>query len=271
MALSDCRYGTHVSTLVMLSRLYRDQHLKSHFLYGIRRRWASRYVLVFLLIGVLSLPALSQEKLYSISAAGSFTSSSRLFYNIEATDEFARSQYIAFRDIFGFGFDVRRIIEDTRLQVGISAEYLSTQEKHFQQDSLMLVPVENGYWIVPIELSGYFTIPFSSSTIRLYIGGGGGVYFGEGRYSKAEERASIVDTKNGFGIHVVTGVEYALAEWFALRGELKFRDLQFESTHTFTKSFVNYRGRPVRLDQTPSPSRVNVDGMVFHAGIVVRW
>ncbi len=104
------------------------------------------------------------------------------------------------------------------------------------------------------------------------MGCGSGVYFGQRHYSIAGERASIVNTKTGAGIHVVTGIEYSLAGWFAIRSEVKFRDLQFESSHMFTKSSVDYQGRTIQLpDQTPRRSRINVDGMLLDAGIVIRF
>lgn len=233
-------------------------------------RW--NYHIILVALAMVSFQAAhAQEPLYSVSLKGNYTISSRLFYNIEASDEFLRRQYLAIDNIFGVGVDVRRLIEETWLQVGISVEYLRKKETGVIRISSARVPVEDGFWTVPVEMSGYFIIPFSSATFRLYIGGGGGLYFGERRYAIAEERASIVDTKKGMGIHVVTGVEYAITEWFAIRSEVKFRDLQFESTHLFTKSSVSYNGTIVTLDQTPSRSRINVDGMLIDAGIVLRF
>lgn len=231
------------------------------------QRW---FLISCLLVGIVC-PALSQEKAYSISIKGSFTISSRLFYNIDARDEISRGQYINLDDIFGFGVDVRKTIKDTRLEVGIALEYLSARESGFVRVSNTRVPIEDGYWTVPVELSGYFVIPFSTETVRMYIGGGGGVYFGERRYTIADERADIVDSKMGIGIHVVTGFEYSLKEWVALRSEIKFRDLQFESTHAFSKSSTMYNGVTVALKQEPTRSRINVDGMLIDVGIVIRF
>lgn len=223
-----------------------------------------------LTIGI-SFSAQSQETAYSVSVNGNFTISSRLFYNIDARDEFSRGQYISLEDIFGFGMDVRRTIDDTRIVIGISAEYLSTHEANSVRYANTRIPIEDGYWTVPVELSSYFIIPFSSDVARLYIGGGLGVYFGERQYAVAEERADIVDSQMGIGIHVVTGFEYSLSRWLALKSEIKFRDLQFESTHAFSKSSTVYNGVIVPLQQEPSRSRVNVDGMLIDAGVVIRF
>lgn len=212
-----------------------------------------------------------QTDLYSLTARGSFTTSSKLFYNIESPSEFLRNQYFALDDVFGVGFDVRRSFAQSRLQVGLSVEYLSARETFSAAVPSGTVPAVNGYWAVPIEVSGYFLIPFSTADLRFYIGGGIGVYLGERRYSIADESAAIVSTKPGAGIHVATGVEYSLREWLSLRSEVKFRDLQFESTHRFDKSYVVYNGMVVALDQTPTRSRVNIDGMMLDVGIVFKF
>jgi len=234
----------------------------------IKLRRVAVFAMFFLLIpsGLFA-----QTDFYSLSVRGSFTTSSKLFFNIGEPSEFLRNQYFALDDVLGIGFDVRRSFAESRLQVGISVEYLGTRETFAAVVSSGTVPVVNGYWAVPIELSGYFLIPFSTADLRLYIGGGLGIYLGERRHSVAGETAAIISSTPGAGIHVTTGLEYSLTKWFALRSEVKFRDLQFESTHRFDKDFVVYNGRTVVLDKTPSRSRVNVDGMTLDAGIVVRF
>jgi len=232
---------------------------------------AGRWVAI-LLATVLLVPSLrSQQKVYSIAVKGNLTTSSRLYHAVDAPDEFVRSQYIEVNDIWGYGIDIRRTIEDTRLQIGLSVEYLSGTESASQMVGSTSVPVEDGFWTVPVELSGYFIIPFSSEIFKLYIGGGGGVYVGKRTYSKGNEQADVVDSRNGFGIHIATGLEYSFASWLSVRSEVKFRDLQFESTKAFSRSSTTYRGVTVPLDQTPSRARINVDGMLVDAGLVVRF
>lgn len=213
----------------------------------------------------------SQEKMYSAAVKGNLTTSSRLFYNVDAGDEFARSQFVEVNNIFGFGVDIRRTIEDTRLQIGLSVEYLSGTESGSRWVGSTRVPIEDGFWTVPVELSGYFIIPFSSETFKLYIGGGAGVYVGKRTYSIGNEKADVVDSKNGAGIHIATGLEYSFAPWLSIRSEVKFRDLQFESSYAFSKSSTTYQGVTVQLNRDPSRARINVDGMLIDAGVVVRF
>lgn len=218
----------------------------------------TRFIHGFVLVSIVSLvgtsPLLSQQRLYSLAVKGNFTFSSRLFTNIDAPDQFTRSQYTSINNIFGFGIDFRRGIDDTRLEVGISAEYLTAREKFISQSAVF----EDGFWAIPVELTGYFVIPFSSESARLYIGGGAGFYWGERQLTVDDVKRTVLDSEPGIGIHVLTGFQYSLNEWFALRSELKFRDIQFETT-------------VVSSTNVPTRARINVDGMVVDAGLLLRF
>jgi hypothetical protein len=223
-----------------------------------------RFTLTAYLLVLSSGVCWSVENLPSVSLKASLTTSSRLFYDIDTRDELGRTPYVELYDIFGIGIDVRQSIDDTRMQIGLSVEYLTTREGRVARIGSSRIPVEDGFWVVPVELTGYFVIPFSSDTYRLYIGGGAGMYIGERIYSVAGERGDVVDSRHGFGIHVVTGFEYSPVTWFAVRSELKFRDLQFDSATRFSGSAVPYVGAgPIR-------ARVNVDGMLLDVGIVLQ-
>jgi hypothetical protein len=198
--------------------------------------------------------SVGQENPYSLGLKGNFTFSSRLFPNIDALDEVIRSQYTSIENIFGFGIDFRRAIDDTRLEVGVSAEYLSAREKFRSRSDV----VEDGFWAVPVELTGYFVIPFSSEHARLYIGGGVGAYWGGRVLTVGDAKRDVLDNQPGIGIHVLTGFQYGLNDWFALRSELKFRDIQFEST-------------VLSSNNEPTRARIDVDGMVVDAAVVVRF
>lgn len=213
----------------------------------------------------------AQESNYSIFLSGNLTITSRLFFNIEAVDPVVRNQSLSIDNIFGVGLELRRAFPGTGLQIGISAEYLGKTQVSTTRQLGVPIPIEDGFWAVPVEFNGYFVVPFSGPTFQLYIGGGGGVYFGERRYSIAGERSAILDKKPGVGIHVITGVQFALTDWLAVRSDLKFRDINFETVHRFEKASVEYNGRVVSLDQTPTRSRMNVDGMMLDAGIVLRF
>jgi hypothetical protein len=214
----------------------------------------------------------AQERPNSVELFGTFIGSSKLFHHPDDPDELVRSQFLPLNDIFSAGVDIRHVVEDLRIQIGVSAEYISkTDIISIPLSSSGSVPVRDGFTAIPVELSGYFFIPLGDEKIRFYMGGGGGAYFGTRRYSFAGAEAVPVERNIGFGIHVLSGAQYALGEAMVLRSELKFRDVQFETTNRFEQLSTTYVGRTILLDQTPLRSRVNIDGMTLTLGLVFRF
>ncbi len=214
----------------------------------------------------------AQDRPYSVSLFGTFTSSSKLFHHPDDPDQIIRSQFLPLDDIFSAGIDIRRSIENLRIRIGLSAEYISTSDLiSVPLSPSGSIPVEDGFTAVPVELSGYFMIPFGDESIQFYMGGGGGLYFGARKYRFGDAEAATVARSTGAGIHVLSGVEYAIKPSLSLRSEIKFRDVQFETTNRFERSSTTYLGRTILLDQSPLPSRVNIDGLTVHLGIVFHF
>lgn len=223
---------------------------------------------------VLSTPLNGQQvSSYSISGIGTFTTSSKLFRNANATDELLQSSFLPLNSIFSIGIDLRRSIEPIPLQIGISIEYFSASET-YTLTSLTTsdnVPVLDGFYAIPVEISGYFPIPIGTSSIQVYMGGGGGIYFGNRRYEYGGTPAAVVGRNVGFGIHILSGVDIALSRMFSLRTEIKFRDIQLKTTNRFTSFSTLVNGHLIPLDQDPLVSRINIDGMTLNFGFAYHF
>jgi opacity protein-like surface antigen len=209
----------------------------------------------------------AQERMFSILLKGNLTTTGRLFPNPGATDPLARAQSYGFADFFGYGFEVQYHITGTHLSVGLSADAIrSTQSRTISVSAQRVVPAEDGFRVVPVELTGYFRIPITEGSFGVYMGGGAGVYFGERQYSLAGLDAPVVSRAAGYGIHVLGGVQYRFTDHFSLCTELKFRDAHFESTNAFTQLQVRYGSTIVNLPQKPFLSSIHTDGMVVQLG-----
>jgi hypothetical protein len=214
----------------------------------------------------------AQEHPYSLGLFGTFISSSKLFHHPDDPDQIIRSQFLPLDDIFSAGFDLRRNFEQFRAQVGLSAEYISkTEVVYIPLSSTVSIPSEDGFTAIPIELSGYFLIPLGDTKLQIYMGGGGGIYLGTRTYRLGETEAPTVERNTGYGIHVLSGVEYWLKPGLSLRSDVKFRDIQFETINRFESLTTTYLGRTILLDQTPLQSRVSIDGMTLTLGIAVHF
>jgi hypothetical protein len=209
----------------------------------------------------------AQERTFSVLVKGNLTTMGQLYPNPGATDPVARAESYGFADFFGYGFEVQYHIVGTNLSVGASADVIrDRQSRAIIVGAQRVIPVEDGFRVIPVELTGYFRIPITEGSFGVYMGGGVGVYFGERRYSLAGLDAPVVSSTAGYGIHVLGGVEYRFTGHLSLSTELKFRDAHFESTNTFTRLQVRYGDTVVNLPQKPFLSSIHTDGMVVQFG-----
>jgi hypothetical protein len=204
----------------------------------------------------------------SIAVFGTYHSSSELFHHVNDPDASLRDQYLPLDNILCAGIDYRRRVESLRLELIASVEYIGARTG-------ISIPVANtpisgsdGYAVIPIELSAVFDVPMGTDAFRMYVGGGGGVYFGWRRYETDGVTASIDSRSPGAGIQILTGIEVPFWRQFAFRTEVKFRDVRFESTSHFPAAYGTSGLLPLATD--PVTSRVSIDGTTLHFGIAWR-
>ena len=225
-----------------------------------------------LCIALSSVNSSAQDRPYDLALFGTFTTTSKLFHHPNDADELLRGEFLPLNGIFSAGIDLRRSFESIRIQLGVSIEYIKKTETSYISDvASTLIPVKYGFTAIPIELTGYFIIPVGTEDLHLYMGGGGGMYFGNRRYEYAGVSSVIVDRKVGYGIHIISGIQYALHARVSLRSELKFRQIQFENVNRFIEDTAVYNGVVVALDPEPFSSRIDIDGMTLNLGLVLHF
>jgi hypothetical protein len=194
---------------------------------------------------------IAQEDNYSISLKISYTTSSKIFLNSNSPDLFLRGKNLSVENIYGGGFEVRRKITDSQIQIGLSADYVSKLVNFTRTNT------KDGFWSIPVELTGYFYIPVLDGGVKIFIGGGGGYYIGERTYSISQSNAQIVSRSPGVGIHILGGVDYYFYKGFGVRSQLKFRDVQFKTISRFPGTSTDDLN-----------SQINIDGMTVEMGLV---
>lgn len=228
-----------------------------------------RLILLILCSGVWCVSA-ANDLNASITLKGTFTTNTRFLYHLERTEYYDPGRVISSN--LGYGADVRWNIMWERFYLGFSVEKIRAVETVPMIDSrrpFLRIPVEEGFDVVAVELSGYYVVPISSDNVQFYLGGGFGAYDGERLYSVANVRAATVRSTSNIGIHVLTGIDYRFFSHVALRGELKFRDPHFDVTNKFDQPFAMYEGYRIPLDQSETTSRVNLYGVNYMLGVVV--
>lgn len=220
---------------------------------------------------LLGTAAYGQDQSFAVVLRGNFTTGSELFPEPNSPDPAARARSLSMNGIPGAGLEFRFFPRGADVAVGLSADYLSTSENLRIAGLPRTVPAEDGYRVIPVELTGYFLLPFSNSSLGAYMGGGAGAYFGRRVTRIAGVEALPLTRKAGFGIHVLGGVLLRLSAFVSLHADMKFRDVQFETTTVFPVAQTVYDGIPVALDREPRVSRVHVDGIVFQLGTALSW
>lgn len=243
---------------------------RAHVLVGRRsRRWI---VCVGLLTVVGVGCAQAEDKPFSISLKGNFTTAAQLFPQPSSSDEVLRAQFFSLKNIWGVSAELRYRFLETDLAVALSVDYLrTTRTSSIRLSGNRQIPVEDGYRVVPVEVTGYFFIPLSSDPFGVYMGGGVGAYVGRRLYSIGGVEAPVVDRTIGFGIHVLSGVSYRVTEMISVVGEMKFRDVQFTSINKFDTPTIQYGTIVLPVSMEPFDSRVHTDGIIFQLGIVVAF
>lgn len=214
------------------------------------------------------------EKQFSLSFSANYTTTARFFLNPNAIQKLLREENVELVDIYSGSIDCRYRISETVI-IGLGTEYIEKVSKQRNvigfPSQLAGVEVEEGFRMIPIELSVYYYIPFSTEDFKFFMGGGAGIYIGE--YIRDFANVSLQNVSRDFslGIHGRLGMEYMLADYFSVRGEMKFRDPDFRMESKYDKEFFTYEGSIRVLPQEAFPTRVNIDGMTFSIGAVLHF
>lgn len=230
-----------------------------------------------LLIVFLAIPTLAQfnNHNFGIAINGVYTTSAEIFLNPNASDVVVRNRAIEVEDIFNPGVDFRYRLSDFFF-LGLNVEYIKKTSTGpnltaFIGSQVLTFEVEDGFNLIPIELSAHYFFPFSTEDFKFLMGGGLGYYHGEFIRKFADAELSLVQRKVAFGIHVSASMDYMVIENFSLRFEMKFRDPQYNVKSRYTKTEVFLDGTLVLLPDEEFETKVNVNGITFVLGAVLHF
>lgn len=226
---------------------------------------------IFLSIFILTVLLQAQNK-FNFSLNGSYTTSAKIYLSPNASDPEIRNRSFPLSSFFSQGMELRCFLTDN-INVSFNIEYLTSKETGrnlvvFSNNSAVEIDVEDGFNLIPLELSIYYLLPFSSEGFKLYMGGGIGYYYGEMIRSFGDISVSTVNRKLSYGIHATVSADFLINNFFGIRGELKFRDPQFTVTSEYNKQSTNFNGNDILIGQKTFDSKINVDGVTFTFGLV---
>ncbi len=213
-------------------------------------------------------------KRFSFSLYGEYVSSGQLQSNIRSSDPFQRSSSIDLKGGFGYGGEINYIPSflNHELTFYLSTEYFKIDETdlalRFEQDTVSeAVSLEEKLSLIPIELGVKWNLPVGTENFKIYIGGGGGLYFGDReRVIAGLFHSHTISKTPGFSLNVLTGMLLYIAQNLAANFELKFREAAYDVQSGFDLNTIYINGYGFSLEN-PIYSRIIIDGVRVSLGL----
>ncbi|HWP81676.1 MAG TPA: hypothetical protein VNN76_03370 [Bacteroidota bacterium] len=209
----------------------------------------------------------------SLVLRGSYTTTSKVFYNPDSPSPTLRAQHLPLEDIYGYGFELRIQRPEDSYFLAITVDFLS---KSLNQDQFIaltnpprFLPVMEGIRSIPVELSLRTYVPLGSENFHLFMGGGIGMYFAERVLRVVDADAKPQRSSVGYGIHVESGLEYQLHPAVRINLEMRFRDPEIRTVNRFDRETTVHEGSIVLLPKGDIATKVNLDGLNFGLGVIL--
>jgi outer membrane protein W len=229
-----------------------------------------RYLIISLLLLTSYANAQFGSKRFSIGVNGVYTTTARIYLNPNSSDPVLRNYAFEIADIINPALDFRYRITDDII-IGVGTEYMKATASGpnltaFSGNSTVTINVNDGFLLIPVEISGYYLLPFSTEKFKFLMGGGAGYYYGEHIRDFGDASVSTVNRDFAYGIQVSVSMDYMIRDDITVHSEMKFRDPQFKVKSAYNKLEVNYENQTILLAQKTFDSKIDVDGVTFILG-----
>ncbi len=216
-------------------------------------------------------PGFLSGKGLSIIPQITYVSSASIQLNPFSADLSKRTQTEELSGGYGYGLTIRKKMFRDDITFGISAEYMKIKDRELVQllnndSSTVRVRVSEELTVIPLEFTGYFDLPDFSENLRIFLGGGVGVYFGDRKRSILNVSSSTISKKIGFSLVVLSGMEYKISDEISGVFEIKFREAEYKVKSEFPVSGIVINNVNYEFDKELY-SKIFVDGLKLSFGI----
>jgi len=232
-------------------------------------------VALLLLLLPIFLNAQFKNKDWDLAFSTVYTTSAKIYLNPKSSDAFLRNNSFPIQGIVSWQVELMYKLDDNIL-FGLCTEYMYTTSSGnnltaFSGNNTVSVLVQDGFQLIPVELSAYYILPFSTERFKFLMGGGIGLYIGEHIREFGDAQATNVSDPIAYGIHVILTMDYQISGLVSARAEMKFRDPEFNVSSKYDKTDVNYNGSVIHLGNQTFDSKINVDGISFIFGAAFHF
>jgi hypothetical protein len=217
------------------------------------------------------------EKKFSITLYGTYISASQLLENPRSSNPIERDVTTELNGGYGYGAELNYTppLFETGLIIYASAEYFKVTSDNiiyrlYEGENRVSVRFTEKFTLIPLELGIKWHLPVSTDNFKIYIGGGGGIYFGDRTRNFAGMTSENIAKTPGFSLNVLTGLEYYIARNLSANFELKFREASFDAESKYSKGIVNINGNNYNITN-PFYTRFIIDGVRISAGFKYQF
>jgi outer membrane protein W len=229
---------------------------------------------IFFLFTITSL-AQFRENNIGIAINAVYTTSAEIFLNPNASNLDVRNKSYSLENIWNPALDIRYGISNEFI-LGLNIEYVNKTGQApnltaFIGNQVVVLEVEDGFRVIPIELTIHYFFPFSTEDFKFMMGGGLGYYRGEFLRKFNNVELEVVQRKFALGIHVSASMDYMIYKNLSARFEMKFRNPQYIVKSKYTKTEVTYQGNKIQLPDDAFETKIDIDGLTFGFGLVINF
>lgn len=228
-------------------------------------------ILIILLSHVKNFAQFSPND-FGIAANLVYTTSADIFLNPNSSNPEVRNKSFTLEDIWNPALDVRyRFTKEFIL--GFNVEYMKKTElapnlTAFIGNQVFIFEVEDGFTLIPIEVTAHYYFPFSTEDFKFTMGGGLGYYIGEFKRKFQDVELEVTNRNFAIGLHVSASMDYMIFDNLSTRLEMKFRNPQTTVSSKYSKTEVFYQGNVILLPEDAFETKIDIDGLTFSLGLV---
>lgn len=176
---------------------------------------------------------------------------------------------------YGYGIAFRKKFLRDDLSFGLSTEYIKIVDSELTQTfdndtDRYRVRVTEELSMIPIELTGYFNIPNFTEDLKIYLGGGVGVYFGDRKRTVLNVQSKTISKQAGFSFVVLSGIEFNFTKAVSGVFELRFRQAEYSVKSEYPVSNIKINGTTFPMDKNLN-SKIFVDGLKLSLGLAYNF
>ena len=234
-----------------------------------------KFFIAFLVLSSAVIYPQYNGKSFAVGINAIYTTTAKLYLYPNSSDVVLRNTSFPLSDIYNSGIYFRYRLSDDIL-IGVNAEYMTKTASGknltvFSNNKTVTIQVQDGFKMIPFELSIYYLIPFSTERFKFLMGGGAAYYYGQQirKFGNADINSS--EANIAYGIQVSVSMDFLLTGDVIIHSGMKFRDPQFTVKNTYNRQTADYNGTTIDLAQDSFVSKINVDGVSFELGFAYSF